>query len=342
MKKFSNFIFILFLLFLSSCSNSGNNGGKPNNFDRNKKEYKVVIIGSGPAGLTAGVYTSRAGLDTLVIEGDNPGGILTESPCVENWPGEVSISGYDLMSKISDHAQNSGCSMLTDIVTKVDFSSQPYSITVSDGTVYKTDSVIISTGVKRRKLDCPGSEKYWMKGISACATCDAAMFKEKKVVVVGGGDTALIEANHLSSFSSEVIIIRRRDSFRSVDPIKDVVLKNKKIKVIDNSNIKEIVGNNSRVTGVIVENKFSKKISKINTDGVFVAIGFEPDTNIFNGEIELDNNGYPKVYENTKTSKQDVFIAGDIAHLKHRQAIVAAGDGCKAALDCVDSFALKH
>jgi len=321
---------VIGLVSLSSCVTIGE--------DKDRQEYKVIIIGSGPAGLTAGIYTSRGGLDTLLIEGDMPGGLLTETPEIGNWPGEKSISGYDLMEKIRDHALHEGCKFLSDSVVSFDFSKKPYHLMTEGGKTYKSQAIIIATGAKRKQLDCPGAQEYWGKGVSACATCDATLYRNKTVVVVGGGHTALTEAHHLARFAKKVIMIYRSDKFRVADPIKDKVEKNSTIEVMYNSLVKEITGDGTRVTGVVVQNKLDNKVYSIPTDGVFVAIGFIPNVSMVSGQLALDKQGFIKLFDGTKTSKEGVFSAGDVSHRQWQQAIVAAGDGCKAALDCIEYF----
>lgn len=267
--------------------------------------------------------------------------MLVENPTVENWPGEISISGFDLMQKIQKHAEHYGSKIVYDFVTKVDFSSFPYKIFTRDNKVYKTRSVIVAMGVERRRLGCPGESEYWTKGVSACATCDAPLFRGKKVVVVGGGTTALTEAHHLSHFAKEVILVHRRDKFRSVDPIKDVILKDKNVSIRYNSTVEEVKGDGNCVTGIVIKNKDTNKSELVPADGLFVSIGFDPNTKLFEGHeaqppvIDLTDSKYIKVFDGTKTSKKGVFAVGDIAHQNYQQAIVAAGDGCKAALDCI-------
>lgn len=318
------------LLSFSSCITIGQ--------DKDRQEYKLIIIGSGPAGLTAGIYTSRGGIDTLVIEGDVPGGLLTETPEIGNWPGEKSISGYDLMDKIQDHAKHEGCIFLSDSVTSVDFSKKPYQLVTEGGKIYKSQAIIIATGAKRKRLKSPGAREYWGKGVSACATCDAPFYKDKTVVVVGGGHTALTEAHHLTRFAKKVIIVYRSGKFRVADPITGKVEKDPKVEVMYNSIVKEITGDGNTVTGIVVQNKLTNKVSSIPTDGVFVAIGFIPNVAMFSGQLALDKRGFLEVVDGTRTSKEGVFAAGDVSHRRWQQAIVAAGDGCKAALDCIEYF----
>jgi thioredoxin reductase (NADPH) len=308
--------------------------------DTQRDEYQLIIIGSGPAGLTAGIYTARSKVDTLIIEGQEPGGLLTTTPSVENWPGYKKIGGKELMKKIYDHADHAGCYFLKDSVKAVDFSEKPYKVTTYAGKTYKAHSIIIAMGVERKKLGCPGEQEYWGFGVSACATCDASFCEDKTVVVVGGGNSALIEANHLSHFAKKVYVVHRSEKIKTFDPIKYVVMQNPKIEIIHNSHVKQIKGEGSGddryVTGIEIENKKEEKVSTIPTDSVFVAIGFLPSTKIFEGQIELDKNKYiKKSKDSMSTSAEGVFWAGDIGNRKYQQAIVAAGDGCKAALDCI-------
>lgn len=326
-NKKNAWFFLATLVVLSACATKS--------IDEARTKYLVAIIGSGAAGLTAGIYTQRAKLETLIIEGPEPMGLLSTSPVIENWPGEKSISGYDLMSKIHDHAKSTGCSFLQDSVVGVDFSQRPYKLTTGEGKTYEAHSVIIAMGVKRKKLGCPGEEEYWHKGVSACATCDAPFYKDKTVVVVGGGNTALIEAAHISHYAKKVYIVHTSGVIRSIDPIKDVVMRSPKIEIIHNIHVKEIVGDGNRVTGIVLEAKEDKSLQTIKTDGVFVAIGFEPNTKMLDGQIALDKHGYIATIDGSKTSKDGIFVAGDIAHAKYKQAIVAAGDGCRAALDAI-------
>jgi thioredoxin reductase (NADPH) len=321
---------VLTLLSLSSCITIGQ--------DKERRDYKVVIVGSGAAGLTAGIYLGRAGIDTLIIEGDTPGGLLTETPEIGNWPGIKSISGDELMQRIHDHAAHEGCHFLSDLVASVDFSKKPYQLTMHGGETYTAKAVIVATGAKRKEIGCPGEREYWGQGVSACATCDAHFYREKTAVVVGGGRTALTEAHHLARFAKKVIVIHRSASFRVTDPIKDKVENDPKIQAIHSSMVKEIVGDQSGVTGITIESKIDGKVTTIPTDGVFVAIGFSPNVAMFGGQLALDELGFIKVIDGTKTSIDGVFAAGDVSHRRWQQVIVAAGDGCKSALDCTEYF----
>lgn len=302
--------------------------------------YDVVIIGSGPAGLTAALYAARGKLKTLVLEGNQPGGQLTTTTTVENWPGNIAIQGPDLMFNMRDHAAHYGADLITEAVTHVDFSKAPYSLATESGKQFTGHTVIIATGSSNKKLGCPGETEYFAKGVATCATCDAPFYKDKDVIVVGGGNTAVTEAEHLSHFAKRVTIIHILDALTATDPIKDKVFANPKINVIYGSTIKEIRGDGNTVTNVVIEHQKNKTTSTMTTNGVFVAIGFTPNTKLFNGQLELDQYGYLILQEHTKTSKPGIFAAGDVADYRYRQAITSAGAGCMAALDA-QSFVSK-
>ncbi|MFA5075346.1 MAG: thioredoxin-disulfide reductase [Candidatus Babeliales bacterium] len=296
--------------------------------------YKIIIIGSGPAGLTAGIYAARSGFKPILFAGNQPGGQLTTTTKVENWPGNIEIMGPQLMMNMQEHATKYGCQILFDTVEKVDFSKKPYKIFTQDGAEYLAESVIITTGASHKKLNIPGEMEYWSKGVSVCATCDAPFFKDKHVVVIGGGNSAVQEADHISKFATKVTVVHILDKLTSNDPIKDKVLENPKIDIIYNSTVKEIIGDDQKVTQVIIENQKDKKTENIKTDGVFIAIGMKPNTEIFKGQIDLDSYGFIKQHENTQTNKEGVFAAGDVCDFIYCQAITASGQGCMAALDC--------
>ncbi len=288
--------------------------------------YDVIIIGSGPAGLTAGIYTARANLKTLCIAGNTWGGQLMLTSLVENYPGfPEGIQGPDLMMNMRKQAEKMGVEIIDQDVTKVDFSKPPYKSYTSDKT-YQSYSVVVATGAEFKWLGLPNEQKLIGRGVSACATCDAAFFKDKKVVVVGGGDAAMEEALYLTKFASEVTIVHRRDSFRASKTMQDRVFANSKIKVIWNSEVTDVLGEN-KVEGVTVKIQDSR--SNIQCDGVFVAIGHTPATKIFAGQIDLDVRGYAKKEQESR----GIFIAGDVHDHIYRQAITAAGYGCEAALD---------
>ena len=296
--------------------------------------HDVIIIGSGPAGLTAAIYACRARLDTLVIGGMAWGGQLMFTGVVENFPGfPEGLVGSDLMSKMLEQAEKFGAKTLMEDVTSVDFSSRPFKVNVGDK-VYEAKSVIVAAGASPRLLGVPAEKKLTGKGVSYCATCDAAFFRDRRVVVVGGGDTALDEALALASYASEVTVIHRRDQLRACPLLQERALASKKIKFILNSVVEDILGE-SRVEGVKLKNVATGETSTLLVDGVFVAIGYTPNTGVFKGQIQLDDFGYVVVHNETKTSVDGVFAAGDDQDFRYKQAITAAGSGAQAALDVV-------
>lgn len=293
----------------------------------------VVIIGSGPAGLTAGIYTGRAKLSPVIIEGPQPGGQLMTTTKVENWPGEVSVDGPELMIKMREQAAICGAELVSEKVVSVDFSQRPFTITTDSGKVFKTHSVIIGTGAVNKKLHCAGEAEYWGKGVSTCATCDAPFYAHKEVVIVGGGNTAVTEAEHLLHFVKKLTIVHILDQLTANDPIKDKVLTHPNAHFVYNSTVTQITGDGQRVTGVVVENQKTKEISTIAADGMFIAIGFNPNTALFKGQLDMDQYGYLTVKNHTRTNVDGVFAAGDVADYRYRQAVTSAGVGCMAALD---------
>lgn len=296
--------------------------------------YDVIIIGSGPAGLTAAVYAGRAKLETLVVAGMTYGGQLMLTGEVENFPGfPETVLGPQLMDKMRKQAEHFGAKFLFQDATAVDFSSRPFKVKVGSQ-VFEAKSVIIATGASNKWLGLESEARLRGKGVSSCATCDAPFFKEKKAVVVGGGDTAVEEALTLTRFAKEVTLIHRRDELRATKILQDRAFSNKKINFIWNSVVEEILGKN-RVEGIHIKNVKTGEKTEIATDAVFVAIGHQPNTDIFKEQIELDNNGYVVAEDETKTSVEGVFVAGDVQDPRYRQAVTAAGSGCKAALDAV-------
>ena len=301
--------------------------------------HKVVIIGSGPAGLTAAIYAARANLNPVIFEGMQPGGQLTITTEVENYPGFVEgIQGPELMNIMRDQAVRFGTTALFNEISEVDFSQRPFVLKSDDNKTYTADSVIISTGASARLLGIESESKYMGFGVSACATCDGFFYKEKKVLVVGGGDTAMEEANYLTKFASEVIVIHRREGFRSSKIMQERAEKNPKIKFMLNQVIKEVVGTENlgikSVTGAILENTQDGTTTEIDADGIFMAIGHQPNTKIFAEQLDMDETGYLDVKPgSTYTNIEGVFAAGDVADKTYRQAITAAGSGCMAALD---------
>lgn len=297
-------------------------------------KHKVVIIGSGPAGLTAAIYTARAKLNPLVIEGEMPGGQLMTTTAVENWPGIVSVQGPDLMIEMRKQAEVCGASFLSDSVERVDFSSRPYKLFTKRGVEVESETVIIASGASHKKLGCPGESQYWGRGVTVCATCDAPFYNDKEVMIVGGGNTAMTEADYLTRFARKVTVVHILDQVTATDPIKDRVLVHPKVEMIYCSTVKEIVGDGKKVTGVVIERQNDKSTYERPVDGVFIAIGLRPNTAMFQGQLPIDNYGYITTTERTATEKPGVFVAGDVADYRYKQAITSAGDGCKAALDC--------
>jgi thioredoxin reductase (NADPH) len=294
--------------------------------------YDVVIVGSGPAGLTAATYASRAGLQTLVVGGVTWGGQLMLTSEVENFPGfPDGILGPDLMGKMRRQAERFGAEFLFEDVTSVDFSSHPFKVNVGDKNL-EAKTVIIATGALTKLLGLDAERRLMGRGVSVCATCDAPFFRDRKVVVVGGGDTAMEEALALAKYAQEVTIVHRRDQLRACKILQRRVFANKKIKIMWNSVVEDILGDD-RVKGVKLKNVQTAEVTTFPCDGVFIAIGYKPNTDLFKDKIDLDENGYVIVHDETKTSVEGVFAAGDNQDRKYKQAITSAGAGCKAALD---------
>jgi len=294
--------------------------------------HDVIILGSGPAGLTAAIYTCRARLDTLVIGGSTWGGQLMLTGRVDNFPGfPDGIMGPELMAKMREQSEKCGAKLIFEDVSSVDLSSRPFKVT-SGANNYEAKTVLIATGASAKWLGLPSETRLRGKGVSSCAICDAPFFRDKKVVVVGGGDTALEEALTLTSYAREVTIVHRRDQFRACKLFQEKISANQKITLAWNSVVEEILGER-KVEAVRLKNVQTGEVKTVPADGVFIAIGHLPETALFKGQIALDPNGYIVVHDETKTSVEGVFAAGDNHDTKYKQAITAAGSGCKAALD---------
>lgn len=293
---------------------------------------KLIIIGSGPAGLTAAIYASRGDLNPLVIAGRQAGGQLTLTSDVDDYPGfEEGIQGPDLMVKMRKQAERFKTRFIDEDVLSVDFSKKPFIINTEDGSL-KTESVIIATGASAMWLGLESEQRLKGKGVSACAVCDGFFFKGKDVVVVGGGDTAMREVNYLSKLCKKVTVVHRRDKLRAQAALQELVKSKPNISFVWNSVIEEILGQ-EKVTGVKIKNIQTGEISQLEVDGVFVAIGHQPNTDFLKGQIELDEKDYIVVTNETQTKIPGVFVAGDVADHKYRQAVTAAGSGCKAAFE---------
>lgn len=293
---------------------------------------KLIIVGSGPAGLTAAIYASRGGLSPLVVSGREAGGQLMLTTDVDDFPGfPDGVQGPDLMLKMRAQAKRFGTQFLEEDVKSVDFSKKPFTITTENKTL-QTESVILATGASAMWLNLPSEQKLRGKGVSACAVCDGLFFKGKDVVVVGGGDTAMREAQHLSKVCKSVTIIHRRGEFRAQAALIELVKSKENIKFLMNSEVIEVLGE-SKIEGLKIKNTQTQEISELPIGGLFIAIGHKPNTEFLKGHIDLDDKGYIKVSDETKTSKEGIFVAGDVADYRYRQAVTAAGAGCKAALD---------
>lgn len=298
--------------------------------------YDTIIIGSGPAGYTAAIYASRGSLKTLQFKGTQPGGQLTTTTVIENWPGfENGIDGNELMMEMEKQAKRFGTELKGDTVTKVDFSrstsGQPFKVWAGE-TEYQAKTVIIATGARSRMTEAPGEDTFFAKGVSTCATCDGFFYKDKDVMVVGGGDTAMEEATFLTKFCQSVTIVHRRDAFRASQIMQDRVLHNEKISVMWDSVITEFKGDD-KLQSVGIENTKTGEKTEQPIDGVFMAIGQIPNTDIFAGQIELNDEKYIKPGEHMRTNVAGVFYGGDCEDARYRQAVTAAGDGCKAAIE---------
>ena len=297
-----------------------------------EKAEKLVIIGSGPAGLTAAIYGCRADLDPLVFMGTKYGGQLMLTSDVENFPGFPDpVLGPDLIGRMKSQAERLGARLVQDDVVRVDFKAYPFEIHTGSG-VTRALSVIIATGANPRRLNLQSEMRLMGKGVSNCAVCDGFFFRGRKVAVVGGGDTAMEEATFLSKFASSVQVIHRRSELRASAALKKEAFANPKISFIWDSAVTEVLGN-GKVQGVRVKNLKTGTEREIPTDGLFVAIGYDPNTEIFRGQLEMDQKGYVVLHNGTESSVPGVFVAGDVHDFRYRQAITAAADGCKALLD---------
>ena len=302
-------------------------------------EYKtqVLIIGSGPAGYTAAIYAARAGFEPMIVQGLAPGGQLTITTDVENYPGFADvIQGPWLMDQMREQAEKVGTKLVFDLISDVNFDQRPFVCTGDSGDVFIAESVIIATGAEAKWLGIESEQKFQGFGVSACATCDGFFFRGKEVLVVGGGNTAVEEALYLTNHASKVTVIHRREEFRAEKILQDRLFRNSKIKVIWNTVLEEVVGGTDPlgVTGAKIRDTKTNAVSDISVDGVFIAIGHRPNTDVFMGKITMDGEGYIEPIDaTTRTNVTGVFAAGDVRDKVYRQAVTAAGQGCMAALD---------
>ncbi len=303
----------------------------------NKFYTKVLIIGSGPAGLSAAIYAARAAMDPIMLHGMQAGGQLTITTEVENYPGFAeAVQGPWLMDQMIKQAENVGTKIIWDYVEKIDLSKRPFIATGSSGDIYEAESVIICTGAQAKWLGIPSEEVYQGYGVSYCATCDGVFFKNKQVLVIGGGNSAVEEALYLTHHASKVIVVHRRSSFRAEQILQKRLFQNPKIEVLWNYELEEVIGNDQprAVTSAKLKNTQNSEIKTIDCEGIFIAIGHKPSTELFKGQLEIDEEGYIITEaDSTKTNIPGVFAAGDVQDKVYRQAITAAGTGCMATLE---------
>lgn len=295
--------------------------------------HKLIIIGSGPAGLTAGIYAARANLNPLIITGQKPGGQLTSTTAVENWPGTKSILGQTLMQNMQEHAQQAGCTMLARNVINVTKNGEHFIVQTDKNENLTAQAIIIATGATPKRLNIPGEQTYWGNGVTTCGVCDGPFFKDKPIVIIGGGDTAMENASFMRRYTDRITIVQIEDRLTASAAMQERVINDPNITILYNNAITEIQGDGKQITAVVVENTKTKQKTVLPVNAVFIAIGLRPNTEPFKNIIELAPNGYIKVRDNTKTSVHGIFAAGDVHDYRYRQAITSAGAGCMAALD---------
>ncbi len=304
--------------------------------------HKVVIIGAGPAGLTAGIYAARANLNPVIIEGPKPGGQLMGTTVVENWPGSESIMGPELMINMQNHTKKFNVTTLSGSVTKVNLSEKPFTVTIDNQKEIQAHSIIIASGATPNRLNCPGEQEFWGKGVSTCVTCDGAFYKDQDVVVVGGGDSSMEGASFLNRNGNRVTIVHIGEKLSASHAMQERVLNNDSFNIIYNSTVSAIHGKDGKIVGVTITNVTTKQTQELKTTGVFLAIGLKPNTDIFDGKLDRTKFGHIQVTDLVKTSVPGVFACGDVQDPKYRQAIVSAGFGCIAALEAERYLAANH
>jgi len=314
--------------------------------NNSKKHSKVLIIGSGPAGYTAAIYTARAMLKPILVHGAEPGGQMTTTTDVQNYPGYSDvIQGPWLMDQMKEQAKAVGTDMIQDHINKVDLSKKPFKAIGDSGQEYTADSIIISTGAQARWLNLESEQKYRGFGVSGCATCDGFFFKDKEVAVIGGGNAAVEEAIFLTKFATKVKLIHRRNELRAEKMLQKKLKENKKIEIIWDSVLEEVLGNEKPkgVTGIKIKNVKTNKTTQLNVHGLFIAIGHDPATSLFKGQLDMDKEGYLITKpDSTQTNKPGVFAAGDVKDKVFRQAVTAAGMGCMSALEAEKFLSSKN
>ncbi|MFA6066059.1 MAG: thioredoxin-disulfide reductase [Candidatus Babeliaceae bacterium] len=298
-----------------------------------KTTENLIIIGSGPAALTAAIYASRSALSPIIIEGQNPGGQLMGTSFVENWPGNVKIYGPELMNNLRQHATAFGTRFVAGMVTNVHFEKNMHTLTLHNGSTYTTKALIIATGATPKRLGCLGEAEYWGRGVTTCAVCDGAFYKDKPVLIIGGGDTALEDASFMTNYTNDITIVHILDQLTGSHAMQQRVLNNPAIKIIYSSTVTGFEGDGNHVTHALITDKKTNTTNKHAFSAAFVAIGLQPNTGIFKDKLELDKYGYIIHKEHTQTSVSGVFAAGDVVDYRYRQAITSAGSGCMAALD---------
>jgi len=295
--------------------------------------HPLVIIGAGPAGLTAAIYAARANLKPILIEGPKPGGQLMGTTAIENWPGNLSVMGPELMINMQNHAKKFNVETVSGSVTSLDVTKRPFQIIVDGKQLFQAHSIIFATGATPNRLNCPGEEEFWGKGVSTCAVCDGAFYREQDVIVVGGGDSSMESASFLHRNGNKVTIVHIGDKLTASHAMQQRILNKPGFTIIYNSTVTEIKGENGKLMGATITHQITKEQHFLKADGLFLAIGLKPNTHVIAGQVDRTPFGHIKIHDQVKTSVPGVFAAGDVSDPKYRQAIVSSGFGCMAALE---------